>query len=82
MTKMPATPFMVKHLEIVFFRTRYQLILKIGMKHCGLQLYKVCAKSDSVLPLTHCTASSELDSYAFNVENCKKVNNWKVGRNI
>ena len=41
------------------------MILKLGMQHRGLKLYKVCIKSDPGLTLTYFTARSNLVPYAF-----------------
>ena len=41
------------------------MILKLGMKHWGLKLYKVYINDDPGLTLTYFTARSNLVSYAF-----------------
>ena len=41
------------------------MILKIGMSHLGLKLYKVCINDDPGLTLTYFTARSNLVPYAF-----------------
>ena len=35
-----------KPLKIIFSRTRRPMILKLGMKHLGMELYKVCINND------------------------------------
>ena len=47
MTKMAAMPIYVKKtLKIFFSRTRIPMILKLGMYHWGLKLYKVYINDD------------------------------------
>ena len=41
------------------------MILKLGMQHRGLKLYKVYINSDAGLTLTYFTARSNLVPYAF-----------------
>ena len=41
------------------------MILKLGMQHRGLKLYKVCINGDPGLTLTYFTARSNLVPYAF-----------------
>ena len=41
------------------------MILKLGMSHWGLKLYKVCINDDPGLTLTYFTARSNLVPYAF-----------------
>ena len=48
-------------------------ILKLGMQHWGLKLYKVCINSDPGLTLTYFTARSSLVLYAFVWEKGKTV---------
>ena len=55
MTKMAA---MVKTLKIFFSRTRSPMILKLGMYHWGLKLYKVYINVEPELTLTCFTARS------------------------
>ena len=43
-----------KHLQI-FFRTTRPLILKLGMKRLGIELYKVCINHDPGMTLTYLT---------------------------
>ena len=43
MTKLAA---MQKPLRIIIFRTRRPMILKLGMKHQAMELYKVCINHD------------------------------------
>ena len=57
MTKMAAMP--------IFSRTKSPMILKLGMQHLGLKLYKVCINDDPVLTLTYFTAMSNFVAYAF-----------------
>ena len=49
------------------------MILKLGMQHRGLKLYKVYKNSDPGLTLTYFTARSNLVPYAFVG---KKVTQW------
>ena len=66
MTKMAATPIYGKNpSKIFFFRTRSPMILKLGMYHWGLKLYKVCINDDPGLTFTYFTARSNLVTYAF-----------------
>ena len=53
MTKVAATPIYGKNLEklIFFSRTGSSMILKVGMQHRGLKLYKVCINGDAGLTL-------------------------------
>ena len=41
------------------------MILKLGMKHCGLKLYKVYINDDPGLTLTYFTARSNWVAYTF-----------------
>ena len=41
------------------------MILKLGMQHWGLKLYKVCINGDPGLTLTYFTARSNLKIQAF-----------------
>ena len=53
MTKMAAMPIYVKKtLKIFFSRTRRPMNLKLGMKHQGMELYKVDINHDPGLTLT------------------------------
>ena len=45
---------------IFFSRTGSSRILKLGMQHWGLKLYKVCINGDPGLTLTYFTARSNL----------------------
>ena len=54
MTKMAAMA--KKRLKIFFFRTRRPVILKLGMKHLGMELYKVYINHDPGMTLTYFTA--------------------------
>ena len=49
------------------------MILKIGMQHRGLKLYKVCINGDRGLTLTYFTTRSNLETYAFLWEKLKTV---------
>ena len=46
----------LKPLKIFFSRTRRPMILKLGMKHQAMQLYKVCISHDPGMTLTFFTA--------------------------
>ena len=41
------------------------MILKLGMKHQGMEFYKVCINHDHVMTLTYFTARSTQVAYAF-----------------
>ena len=59
MTKMAAMPIYGKNPSKIFFsRTRSPMILKLGMQHQGLKLYKVYINGDPGLTLTYFTARS------------------------
>ena len=61
MTKMAAMPINKKKkkcLKIFFFRTRRPMILKLGVKHLGMELYKVFINHDPGMTLTYFTARS------------------------
>ena len=49
------------------------MILKLGMEHWGLKLYKVYINDDPGLTLTYFTARSNLVPYAFEWEKCKTM---------
>ena len=49
------------------------MILKLGMQHRGLKLYKVCINGDRRLTLTYLTTRSNLETYAFLWEKVKTV---------
>ena len=49
------------------------MILKLGMQHWGLKLYKVCINGDPGLTLTYFTARSNLEILAFLKEKVKTV---------
>ena len=55
MTKMAA---MAMNSKNFFFRTRRPMILKLGMKHLGMELYKVYINHDPGMTLTYFTARS------------------------
>ena len=57
-TKMAASLYMVKTLKIFFSRTGSHIMLKLGMQHQGLKLYKVCINGDLGLTLTNIMARS------------------------
>ena len=59
MTKMAAMAInRKKHLKIFFSRTRRPMILKLGMKHQAMELYKVYINRDPWMTLTYFTARS------------------------
>ena len=59
MTKMAARTINSKKcLKIFFSRTRRPMILKIGVKHLGMELYKVYINHDPGITLTYFTARS------------------------
>ena len=58
MTKMAAMAINSKNLVKIFSRTRRPMILKLGMKHQAMELYKVCINHDPVMTLTFFTARS------------------------
>ena len=58
MTKMAAMAINSKILKIFFFRTRRPMILKLGMKHLGMEVYKICINHDTGMTLTYFTARS------------------------
>ena len=62
MTKMAAMP--IKPLKI-FSRTRSPMILKLGMLHWGLKLYKVYINNDPGLTFPYFTARSNWVTYTF-----------------
>ena len=47
-----------KTLKIFLFRTRRSMILKISIKHQGMELYKLCINHDPGMTLTYFTAMS------------------------
>ena len=49
------------------------MILKLGMQHRGLKLYKIYINSDPRLTLTYFTARSNLVPYAFEWEKGKTM---------
>ena len=60
MTKMAAMVInsKKKKIKIFFFRTRRPLILKLGMKHLGTEVYKICINHDTGMTLTYFRARS------------------------
>ena len=58
MTKMAAMPIYGKNIKKIFSRTRSPMILKLGMYHWGLKLYKVYINDDPGLTLTYFTTRS------------------------
>ena len=59
MTKMAAMAINSKKpLKIFFSRTRRPMILKLGMKHQAMKLYKVYINHDPWMTLTYFTAWS------------------------
>ena len=74
MTKMAAMPiYGKKPLKIFFSRTRSPMILKLGMYHLGLKLYKVYINDDLGLTLTYFMARSNWFTCTFEWGNCYKV---------
>ena len=66
MTKMAAMAInRKKPLKIFFFRTRRPMNLKLGMKHLGMELYKVCVNGYPGMTLTYRTARSTEVAHAF-----------------
>ena len=59
------------------------MILKLGMKHQAMELYKVCINHDPGMTLTFFTASSTLAAHAFEREKNRKmsINSTKLARN-
>ena len=51
------------------------MILKLGVQHWGLKLYKVCMNGDPGLTLTYFTARSPV---CLNGKNCYIVINWEI----
>ena len=49
----------------IFSRTKSLLILKLGMQHWGLKLYKICINDDPGLTFTYFMTRSNLVSNAF-----------------
>ena len=59
MTKMAAMAINGKKpLKVFFPRTRRPMILKLGVKHQAMELYKVCINHDPRMTLTFFTARS------------------------
>ena len=58
-------PYMVKTFKNIFYRTRSPMILKLGMQHRTLKVYKVYINDDPVMTLTYLMARSNLATYAF-----------------
>ena len=54
-----------KPLKIFFFRTRRPMVLKLGMKHQAIELYKVYINRDPWMTLTYFTARSTKVAEAF-----------------
>ena len=66
MTKMTAKPIYGKNLQKIFsYRTNCRVIMKLGMKHSVLKLYKVYINDDPELALTYFTTMSNLAKLAF-----------------
>ena len=55
-TNMAAMAINSKNLKKIFSRTRRPMILKLGMKHQAMELYKVCLNHDPEMTLTFFTA--------------------------
>ena len=58
MTKMAAMAINSKLLKILFSRTRKPMILKLGMKHQAMELYKVYITHELGMTLNYFTARS------------------------
>ena len=59
MTKMAAMAINSKNLLKIFFsRTRRPMILKLGVKHLGMEFYKFYINHDPGMTLTYFTARS------------------------
>ena len=65
MTKMATMAVNNKNLKKnFFFRTRRHMILKLGMKHQGMEVYKSCINHDPGMILTYFTARSTYVAHA------------------
>ena len=51
------------------------MILKLGMKHLGMEHYKICVNHDPVVTLTYFTARSTYVAHAFE---CGKIGKCHV----
>ena len=81
MTKMASTSIYGKNLLKIFFsRTQSHMILKLGMYHWGLKLYKVYINDDPVLTVTYFTARSNWVAYTF--EWGKLLQSHLMGENL
>ena len=58
MTKMAAMAIKAKTFKNLFLQNRRPRILKLGMKHQAMELYKVYIKCDPWMTLTYFTARS------------------------
>ena len=58
MPKIAAMAINSKNLKIFFFRTRRPIILKLGLKHQAIELYKVSINHDPGMTLTFFKARS------------------------
>ena len=66
MTKMAATPIYGKNLNKNFsYRTNSPMIMKLGMEHYVLKLYKVYINDNPELTLTYFTTMSNLAKLVF-----------------
>ena len=61
----PPCPYIVKTFKKNFFRIKSPMMLKLGMQHLWLKLYKVCINVDPWLTLTYFMARSNLVAYVF-----------------
>ena len=61
MTKMAAMPIYGQMFKLFFFSTRNPIILKLGLHHRELKVYKVCINDDPGLILTYFKARSKKD---------------------
>ena len=65
MTKMATTPIYGKKPSKIFYRTNSPMIMKLGMEHYILKLYKVYINDDRELTLTYFTTMSHLAKLVF-----------------
>ena len=70
MTNMAATPIYGKNFKNIFFsKTGSSMILKFGMQHSGLKLYKVCISGDPESTSTYLRQDQIWKLWIF----CKKI---------
>ena len=58
MTKMAAIAINSKNLKNLLLQNQKAYDFKLGMKHLGMELYKVCINHDTGMTLTYLTARS------------------------